>query len=136
MSRSSIIHPSNNSIYSSENEFKHTEVTRSNTPDSIVISVFTEDSIPQPIAPTKQAQNSVVHRNISCIQINGRVVKGDTNWRITDDRNFKCYEIGSLNESKNRSGLSNLYLNGDLREIHEYNNDMRVGNYKIFQEIV
>ena len=48
----------------------------------------------------------ITKRIIPCLDVkNGRVVKGDTNWRITDDRNFKCYEIGSLDESKNRSGL-------------------------------
>lgn len=104
-SRSSTVQPNINSVYSSDNRCKQNEVPLSNTPDNIVISVFTEDSVPQPSAPTKQSQDSSPHQTISCIKINGRVVKGDTNWRITDDRNFKCYEIGSLDESKNRSGL-------------------------------
>ena len=105
-----------------------------------VIDVFTEDRRYTPvikskptIVPTRISKiPSTTNRVMPYIKINGRLIKDKEKWRITDENNNHCYETGQLNEFNNRSGFSYVYLNGELREIHEYRNDRRVGDYKVF----
>ena len=136
-----IVQPNYDSIYSSVVTISQQPIenTVPNNNNNVVVIIVDDnnnqttnyESVNQ--SEAIQSKNSPTSNNHSnCFIINGDIIKEKNKWWLIDSSNNDLYETGKLDKNGNRSGLSYVYQDDDLVEIHKYQNDQRVGHYIVF----